>query len=67
MPNGMSGYFSRNGFHMFEREITIILTSWTSLTNFDNANVDLKITSLYDVTHTQPWLCSLSLFNKQAY
>ncbi len=46
----MSGYFSRNGFHLFERETTVTFTSWTSLTNFDSANIDLLITSLYDVT-----------------
>ena len=46
----MSGYFSRNGFHMFEQKITITFTSWSTLINFDSANVDLRITSLYDVT-----------------
>jgi beta-mannosidase len=50
IPNGVSGYFSRNGFHMFEQEITVTFTSWASLTNFDSANIDLSITSLYDVT-----------------
>jgi beta-mannosidase len=50
MPNGFSGYFSRNGFHMFEEKVTVTFTSWTSLTNFDSANIDLSITSLYEVT-----------------
>jgi beta-mannosidase len=50
IPSEVSGYFSRNGFHMFEREITVTFTSWSSLINFDSANVDLLITSLYDVT-----------------
>jgi beta-mannosidase len=50
LPNGVSGYFSRNGFHMFEEEITVTFKSWTPLTNFDNANFNLSITSLYDVT-----------------
>jgi len=50
VPNGVSGYFSRNGFHMFEQEITITFKSWTPLTNFDTANFDLRIISLYDVT-----------------
>jgi beta-mannosidase len=50
VPNGVSGYFSRNGFHMFKQEITVTFTSWTPLTNFDKANFDLRVTSLYDVT-----------------
>jgi beta-mannosidase len=50
IPNEMSGYFSRNGFHMFEQKITVTYTSWSALINFDSANVDLRITSLYDVT-----------------
>jgi len=49
IPNGLSGYYSQNGFHMFEQEIIVTFTSWTSLINFDSANVDLRITSLYDV------------------
>jgi beta-mannosidase len=44
VPNGISGYFSKNGFHIFQQEMTITFTSWTSLTNFD-----FRITSLYDV------------------
>ncbi len=50
IPNGVSGYFSRNGFHMLEQEVTVTFTSWTPLTNFDSANINLFITSLYDVT-----------------
>jgi hypothetical protein len=50
IPNGLSGYYSQNGFHMFEQEITVIFTLWTRLINFNSANVDLRITSLYDVT-----------------
>ena len=50
IPSEMSGYFSRNGFHMFEQKITVTFTSWSTLTNFDSVNVDLRITSLYDVT-----------------
>jgi beta-mannosidase len=45
-----TGYFSRNGFHMFEPIRTITFHSWTPLTNFSNANFDLRITSLFDVT-----------------
>ena len=47
LPSDMNGYFSRNGFHMFEREITVTFTSWS---NLNDANVDLRIDSLYDVT-----------------
>ncbi|CAF4912627.1 unnamed protein product [Rotaria sp. Silwood1] len=50
LSNDVSGYFSRNGFHMFESEIIVTFKSWTSLTNIDSANFDLRITSLYDVT-----------------
>jgi beta-mannosidase len=50
IPNGLSGYYSQNGFHMFEQEITIIFTSWTFLIDFSSADVDLRIISLYDVT-----------------
>ena len=49
VPNGMSGYYSQNGFHMFQQEIMITFTSWTSLIDFDYDNLDLGITSLYDV------------------
>jgi beta-mannosidase len=48
--NGMNGYFSRNGFHLFEEETIVTFTSWTSLTNFDIEDIDLNIISLYDVT-----------------
>jgi beta-mannosidase len=46
----ISGYFSRNGFHMFEPIRTINFYSWTPVTNFDRANFDLRISSLFDVT-----------------
>ena len=49
-PAELSGYFSRNGFHMFQQQITVTFTSWTSLLNFDSANMDVRIISLYDVT-----------------
>ncbi len=52
ITSGVSGYFSRNGFHMLEQEVTVTFTSWTPLTNFDIANIDLLITSLYDVTQS---------------
>ena len=52
IPNGLSGYYSQNGFHMFEPMITVIFTSWTSLIDFDSFNIDLRITSLYDITQS---------------
>ncbi len=39
-----------NGFHMFEQEITVTFTSQTFLSNFHSYYVDLRLTSLYDVT-----------------
>jgi beta-mannosidase len=47
LPNQMSGYFSRNGFHMFDQEVTVTYTSWSVL---NDVNVDLRIISLYDVS-----------------
>ena len=46
LPTELDGYFSRNGFHIFEQSTTITLITWTSSTN-----IDISITSLYDVTH----------------
>ena len=51
LQNGPSGYFSRNGFHMFEREITVTFTTWEPITNFSISDFDLHITSLYDIAH----------------
>ncbi|CAF4285575.1 unnamed protein product [Adineta steineri] len=45
-----SGYFSKNGFHMFEPIITVTFHSWVPITDFDRANFDLRISSLFDVT-----------------
>jgi len=42
----MSGYFSQNGFHMFEPTKSITFYSWTPITG----DFDLSITSLFDVT-----------------
>jgi hypothetical protein len=50
IPRGISGYFSRNGFHTFDREILVTFTLWTSLIDFDSVNIDFRITSLYNVT-----------------
>jgi len=46
----ISGYFSRNGFHMFKPTKTIRFHSWTPITDFDNVNFDVRITSLFDIT-----------------
>jgi len=50
VPANVSGYFSQNGFHMFEPMRTVTFHSWTPITNFDNINFDVRITSLFDVT-----------------
>jgi hypothetical protein len=36
----ISGYFSQNGFHMFEATRIITFHSWTPITDFDSANRD---------------------------
>ena len=48
----LTGYFSNNGFHMFEPTRTVTFHSWTPITNFASANYDWHITSLYDVTQS---------------
>ena len=50
VPADISGYFSENGFHMFEPMKTITFHSWTPITDFDSSNFDLRINSLFDVT-----------------
>jgi beta-mannosidase len=47
-----SGYFSRNGFHMFEATRTVSFHSWTPMTDFDSATFDVRIISLFDVTQS---------------
>jgi beta-mannosidase len=44
------GYFSRNGFHMFEATRTVSFHSWSPMTDFQNANLNVAITSLFDIT-----------------
>jgi hypothetical protein len=46
----ITGYFSRNGFHMFEATKTVSFHSWTPLTDFDDVNFDVRVTSLFDVS-----------------
>ncbi len=50
VPLNVSGYFSQNGFHMFEPMKTITFHSWTPVTGFDKINFDVRIISLFDVT-----------------
>ena len=50
ISNEVTGYFSQNGFHIFESEMTVTFTSWTPLINLNIANIDLSMISLYDVT-----------------
>jgi beta-mannosidase len=50
VPANMSGYFSRNGFHMFEAMKIVSFFSWTPLTSVDIANLDVEAYSLFDVT-----------------
>ena len=45
-----SGYFTQNGFHMFESLITISFHSWTSIMDYDENNLTFHISSLFDVT-----------------
>jgi beta-mannosidase len=46
----VTGYFSRNGFNMFEATTTVTFHSWINITDFSRANFDLRHTSLFDVT-----------------
>jgi beta-mannosidase len=45
-----TGYFSRNGFHIFEASTTVSFYSWSPMTDVERANLDVQITSLFDVT-----------------
>ena len=46
----VTGYFSHNGFHMFEPTRTVTFYTWTSITDFEKINFDIRLTSLFDVT-----------------
>jgi hypothetical protein len=48
----LTGYFSRNGFHMFEPTRTVSFHSWAPITDYDSADFDLRLTSLFDVTQS---------------
>jgi beta-mannosidase len=48
----MTGYFSRNGFNMFEPSITISFHSWTPISHVKADDFHIRHTSLYDVTIT---------------
>ena len=45
-----TGYFSRNGFHMFEPTKTISFHSWTPMSDYQTVDFDWRLTSLFDVT-----------------
>ena len=50
VPATVSGYFSRNGFHMLELTRTVSFYSWSPM-SMENANLNVSITSLFDVLH----------------
>jgi beta-mannosidase len=50
VPADVSGYFSRNGFHMFEPTRTVSFYSWAPMTDVQKVNLNVAITSLFDVT-----------------
>ena len=50
VPKNITGYFSRNGFHMFEPSMVVSFTSWTPMTNFHAPSLLATVTSLFDVT-----------------
>ncbi len=50
VPANVNGYFSRNGFHMFEATRTVSFYSWSSMTDVEIAEMNVTIISLFDVT-----------------
>ena len=48
IPANTSGYFSKNGFHMFAPTTVVEFYSWTPIND-----VDIRLKSLFDVT--EPW------------
>ena len=50
VSSNLTGYFSHNGFHMFEPTRIVTFHSWTPLAQFDQTNFNLRLTSLFDVT-----------------
>ena len=49
VPAKVTGYFSRNGFHMLESTRTVSFYSWSPM-SMENANLKVSVTSLFDVT-----------------
>ena len=47
-----TGYFSQNGFHMFEPTKTVSFYSWTSISDYQIVHSDWRVTSLFDVTQS---------------
>ncbi|CAF1540145.1 unnamed protein product [Adineta ricciae] len=52
VPLNISGYFSQNGFHMFQSMKFITFHSWVPMINLDKTDFDLRITSLFDTTQS---------------
>lgn len=47
-----SGYFSHNGFHMFEPTKIVSFYSWTPISDYQTVDFDWRLTSLFDVTQS---------------
>jgi hypothetical protein len=52
VPANLTGYFSCNGFHMFEPTRTVSFHSWTPIIDYNSADFDFRLTSLFDVTQS---------------
>jgi len=50
VPTNRSGYFSENGFHIFEPIKPIQFHSWMPINDFKSDDFDLRIISLFDIT-----------------
>ena len=48
--NNTIGYFSRNGFHMFQPTRTVSFYSWSPISDAISENLNITIRSLFDVT-----------------
>jgi beta-mannosidase len=46
----IGGYFSHNGFHMFEATRAVSFYSWSPMTDAQIANLNVAVISLFDVT-----------------
>jgi beta-mannosidase len=50
VPIDTSGYFSRNGFHLFETRRTVSFHSWSPMSDGVSGNLSVTVRSLFDVT-----------------